>query len=281
MSLRLVTVMLVLAAAACGGGGPADACVATVTSPCPPIDTTTTPTNVTTGFVTKTLVDQGNTYGFQVFIPANYNSTTVKLPVILFLHGSSEKGTDNVKQMTVGLGPYVKARESTFPAIVVFPQGPPGEGLAAILTVDRVSYGALTQVLTEYTKTDPARVYMTGLSYGGFRAFEIAYQHPTTFAAIVPIAASILPVGLSGSTSTTFTQGVQLAVNGLKSIPMSQFHGAVDGNVPVTQAREISAAFKSAGAPFTYTEYPTGGHAIWDAVYADANMWTWLYAQSR
>ena len=283
MRSRLLVVSLSLGAAACSGGTDSAGCIATVTAPCPPIDTTdttgTTPTPVTTGFVVKTVVDAGVTYGFQVFIPANYNSTTSKVPVIVFLHGSGEKGTDNVKQTTVGLGPLVKAQQATFPAIVVFPQNPPIEGSYPIF--DRITKTALTQVMTAYTKADPARVYLTGLSYGGFRAYEVAYQNPTTFAAIVPISATLCGPCLSGNNSTTFAQGVQLAVGVLKGVPIWQFQGEVDTQVSAVDARAISAAFKAAGAPFTYTEYQGYSHEIWDKVYADAAMWTWLYAQHR
>ena len=272
----LLAACLSLAAAACGGSG-VD-CVSTPTSPCTGPDGT--PTNVTVGFVTKTVVDQGVTYGFQVFIPAGYNDVAVaKVPVILFMHGSAEKGSDNVKQTTVGLGPYVKARESTFPAIVVFPQGPAAEG--SQLVFDRIAKAALQQVMAEYKKADPARPYLTGLSYGGLRTFEMASQNQTTFAAVVPISANLCGPCLTGVPTATFAQGVQFASNALKTIPIWQFQGALDTAIPVADARAIRDAFMAVSTVYKYTEYPTGAHDIWDTVYNDPQMWTWLYAKSR
>jgi predicted peptidase len=280
MRSRLLAVSLALGVAACSGGTDATSCIATVTAPCPPIDTTgTPPTPVTTGFVAKTLVDAGVTYSFKVFVPANYNTRTDKVPVIVFLHGSEEKGTDNVKQLSVGLGPLVTALQATFPAIVVFPQAPPVEG--SYPTFVRISKAALTQVLTQYSKADPARAYLTGLSYGGIHGYEVAYQNPTTFAAFVPISATICGACLTGDNATTFAQGVQLAVQALKGLPIWQFQGAIDSQVSPVQAQAIRDAFQAAGAQFKYTEYAGLGHDIWDKVYADPAMWTWLYAQHR
>jgi predicted peptidase len=285
MRNRVLAFAVAVGVAACSGGsGDAPSCITTATCP----DTTGGGGGggggtVTTGFVSKTFVDAGTTRGYQVFIPANYNSASVtKVPVILFLHGSGEQGTDNVKQTNVGLGPVVKAQAATFPAIVVFPQSPQADviGNAA---VDRIFAAPLAITLAEYTKADTKRVYLTGLSFGGIHAYDVAFAAPTTFAAIVPISAAICQQCVTGNSSATYTQGVQTVVPVLKTVPIWQFHGALDPNVPVAKAREIRDAFWAAGATttFKYTEYSDGGHEIWDRVYADANMWTWLWAKTK
>jgi predicted peptidase len=235
--------------------------------------------SVTTGFVSsKSVVDGGVTYRYQVFIPANYNAaSTTSVPVILFLHGSGEKGSDNVAQTTVGLGPVVKAQLSTFPAIVVFPQAPAGEGVNDIF--DRVAVAALDKTMVEYGKADPSRVYLTGLSYGGIRGYEIAYRNPTKFAAWVPISASIC--GGCLSTGATQQQGFQLAAQTLKNLPIWEFHGQLDTQISVNDSYAIKTAFTANGDPYTLTVYPSGGHAIWDDVYARADMWTWLDSKQR
>ena len=271
----LVVTLALLGAAACGGSGPD--CVTTSSTSCggggggP----------VTTGFVsTKSVVDAGTTYKYQVFIPADYNSASVtSIPVILFLHGSGEKGSDNVAQTTVGLGPVVKAQVATFPAIVVFPQAPAGEGTVFNETFDRIAVAALDKTMAEYAKADPKRVYLTGISYGGIRGYEIAYRNTTKFAAWVPISASICGDCLQAG--ATQQEGFQLAAQALKTLPIWEFHGQLDSAIPVSDSYAIQAAFTANGDPYTLTVYPSGGHTIWDDVYARADLWTWLDAKSR
>lgn len=276
MRSRLLAVSIALiGATACGG---ADLiCASTSTAPCDPDGGGGG--NVTTGFVSsKTVVDGGTTYKYQVFIPANYNAaSTTSVPVILFLHGSGEKGSDNVAQTTVGLGPVVKAQLATFPAIVVFPQAPAGEG--GNDAFDRVAVAALDKTMSEYGKADPTRIYLTGLSYGGIRGYEIAYRNPTKFAAWVPISASICGDCLSAG--ATQQQGFQLAAQALETLPVWEFHGQLDTQISVNDSYAIRTAFTANGDPYTLTVYPTGGHAIWDAVYARADMWTWLDSKQR
>jgi len=282
MRNRVLAFAVAVGVAACSGGsGDAPSCITTATCP----DTTGGGGGggtVTTGFVSKTFVDAGTTRGYQVFIPANYNSASVtKVPVILFLHGSGEQGTDNVKQTNVGLGPVVKAQAATFPAIVVFPQTPQADVIGNV-AVDRIFATPLAITLAEYAKADTKRVYLTGLSLGGIHAYDVAYAAPTTFAAIVPISATICEQCVTGNNSATFTQGVNVVVPALKTVPIWQFHGQLDPNVPVTEDRQIAQAFQNAGATFDkYTEYAGAGHEIWDMVYADANMWTWLWAKTK
>ncbi|MEO8562548.1 MAG: phospholipase [bacterium] len=232
---------------------------------------------VTTGFVSRTVSDGGATYGFKVFIPANYNSVS-KVPVILFMHGSGEKGSDNVSQTNTGLGPVVKANAS-FPAIVVFPQSPAGETGRQVFV--RIAPAALDQVMAEYSKADPTRIYLTGLSYGAIHAFEVAYRRPTTFAAFVPISGDPCGLCITGVASTTQAQGFQVVAPVLKNLPIWQFQGDQDTQVSVVQVRLEVDAFKAVASPILYSEIKGGPHEIWDSVYANPAMWAWLYAQHR
>jgi predicted peptidase len=277
MNSRLLVVLTAVILAACSGGSDLVAPGCTNPSGCP--DTTTIgPTNVQTGFVAKTYVDNGTTYKYQVFIPAGYNASTTRIPIILFLHGSGEKGTDNQLQLSVGLGPVVKAQAATFPAIVVFPQSGSGEGSGPAF--QRVAVGALDQTLAEYTKADKARQYLTGLSYGGVWSYNIALAAPTRFAAFVPMATAIC-VSCMPNQPLTKQQAWSAASQTLKSLPIWQFQGDGDPQFDVNDVRGMVAVFKAAGDPINYTEYAGMGHEIWDRVYAEAGMWTWLYAQKR
>ena len=272
-SRRLITTLILAGVAACGGDGGSSGCV---TAPC---------TNggggggpAATGFQSKTLSDGGTTYGYQVFIPANYNSSSASIPVIVFMHGSGEKGTDNVQQTTVGLGPVVKANSANFPAIVVFPQAPAIEGSVGNEIFDRITVLALDKTMAEYSKADPKRVYLTGLSYGGIRGYEVVYRNPAKFAAWVPISASICGACIGASTQA---QGFQMAAVGLKTVPIWEFHGQNDTQVSVNDSYAIKTAFMGNGDPYTLTVYPSGGHVIWDDVYARSDLWAWVYQKSR
>ena len=272
---RLAAILVVAGVVACGGDGGSSGCI---TASC----------NgggggggtVTTGFVAKSLSDNGSTYGYQVFVPANYNTTAGPIPVIVFMHGSGEKGSDNQAQTNVGLGPVVKANAANFPAIVVFPQSPAIEGSVGNEIFDRITVTALQKTLAQYTKADPKRVYLTGLSYGGIRGYEVAYRNSTTFAAWVPISASICASCISGSATTTQTQGFQLAAQGLKSVPIWEFHGDSDTQISVNDSYGIKSAFTANGDPYQLTVV-SGGHTIWDGVYANSALWTWVYQQTR
>jgi len=231
----------------------------------------------TSGFVDKTLVDGGVTYKYKVWVPANYNSVS-KVPVLLALHGSGGKGNDNVSQTTQGVGLVVKANPN-FPAIVVFPQGPAGEGGTRAIFV-RISQVALAQTLAEYGKSDLTRVYMTGLSYGGLATFDIAYFNPNLFAGVVTISANLCGGCIFGG-STTDAQGNVLFAATVHSIPFWQFQGSIDGSVSVVVVRAEVAAFQAGGVQIRYTEIAGGDHAIWDGIYQQQSTWDWLWAQHR
>ena len=176
------------------------------------------------------------------------------------------------------LGPVVKANAANFPAIVVFPQGPAIEGSVGNEIFDRITVTALDKTLAEYSKADAKRVYLTGLSYGGIRGYEVAYRNPTKFAAWVPISASICGACIGASSQA---QGFQMAAVGLKSVPIWEFHGQNDTQVSVNDSYAIKTAFTGNGDPYTLTVYPSGGHVIWDDVYARSDLWTWVYQKSR
>jgi predicted esterase len=241
-------------------------------------DSTLSPTKVATGWVAKTLIDNGVTYKYQVFVPPSYNSANSPLPIILFMHGTGEDGTDGVKQTTEGLGPYIKARESTFPMIAVFPQTLAGEGTAALRM--RISELTLNRTIAEYAKADTNRIYLTGLSSGGFWAFQLALAKPARYAAFAPMSILMCTTCFPGQTLTkqqAWTQGAQI----LMKLPIWQFHGDADPMVPVTEVRAQIAAFKAAGHPIIYTEYPGVGHSAWQPAYNDPNLWTWMLSKRR
>jgi predicted peptidase len=237
-------------------------------------------TTATTGFVDKTLVEAGVAYKYKVFIPASYNTATT-VPVILALHSAGDRGSDNLVQTQSGVGRVVRAAPTTFPAIVVFPQAPVGDVNQSHDVFVGIAQLALNLTLAAYKKSDLDRVYLTGYSFGGIAAFDIAYFSSTKFAAFLPISANICANCITGSITTSNAQASALVAAKLKPLPIWQFQGELDTNVPTAQVRQIRDAFVAVNASYTYTELKGLDHPIWDGIYARPDVWTWLWAQHR
>jgi predicted peptidase len=216
-----------------------------------------------TGFLNRTVELEGATYPYVVYVPRDYTPAK-KWPVVLFLHGAGERGSDGLKQSDVGIGRSLRMHSERWPAIVVMPQCAARERWAGRMAAQAVK--ALDQTMAEYS-TDPDRVYLTGLSMGGYGSFLVASEHPQRFAAVVPICGGGDPAKMAPV---------------LKELPMWVFHGDADTAVPVTRSREMVEAIKAAGGEkVRYTEYPGVGHNSWDPAYAEKELTDWLFAQKR
>jgi predicted peptidase len=202
---------------------------------------------------------------YVVFVPHDYKGDK-EYPCILFLHGAGESGADGKKQVGVGLGKAIKAREKKgFPFITIFPQSNP-RGWAANSGPGKTALAILAEVRKNY-KVDPSRIYLTGLSMGGGGTWSLAVAHPEIWAAIVPIC---------GTASVKATD-----MEKIKDLPCWVFHGDADPTVKVTVSRDLVAALKKAGADVKYDEFPGVGHNSWDRAYAKDELYTWLLAQSK
>ena len=232
-------------------------------------------------FMKRTVMVDGEKRTYQVFVPASH-STKKPLPIVLFLHGSGERGSDGENQLNAGLGPYVRAHANDFPAIVVFPQAPEnGEWMGK--NVDMAL--AALDAATEEFNGDPKRTYLTGLSMGGYGTWETAISAPARFAALVPICGALLAPRPGREIHVTEVVGAADPYTALasrvKHIPIWIFHGAKDDVVPPDDDRKSFAALQAAGANVQYTEFPEANHNSWDATYQLDAMWTWLFAQRK
>jgi predicted peptidase len=234
---------------------------------------------IETGFLDRSVTIGGQTYRYQVFVPPSYVPTQ-KWPVILFLHGAGERGTDGYFQTQVGLAAAIRPNVARIPAIVVLPQVLPESSWTG--TLARVAIAALDQTTREY-QIDPARNYLTGLSMGGNGTWYIAYRNPKRFAAIVPICSWVSPAFWKVDPVVPSDSGEVFAAlaRQLRQVPTWIFHGEIDPVVPVDESRKAFAALQAAGAPVQYTEVPGTGHNSWDAAYASPKLWSWLLAQRR
>src|SRR6266542_3250294 len=138
---------------------------------------------IQTGFLDRSVTVGGVAYHYQVYVPASY-STPPRWPVILFLHGAGEKGGDGLLQTSNALGAAIRHDPSAYPAIVIFPQAPTDSSWVGMPS--QIAMGALDQTIAEF-RTDPDRIYLTGLSMGGNGTWHLAYRYPGRFAAIAPI----------------------------------------------------------------------------------------------
>ncbi len=234
-----------------------------------------------TGFLDRTVTIADEQYRYQVYVPADYETRT-DWPVILFLHGAGERGSDGLLQTTVGLGPAIRRDPARYPAIAVFPQVPADSLWVGVPA--EMALAALEHTLSEF-RVDRKRVYLTGLSMGGHGTWYLAYRHPELFAAIAPICGWVPDMpDFAGSVPVVPLEDgppMQALAHRLANLPIWIFHGEMDLVVPVTGSREPAAALQSVSANVTYTEYLGLGHETWDAAYASDRFTQWLFAQRR
>ena len=179
-------------------------------------------------------------------------------PTILFLHGAGERG-DDLKLVEIHGPPKLVKTRRDFPFIGIAPQCPRRSWWTAPLLDD-----LFREMLAKYP-IDPDRVYLTGLSMGGYGSWALACEYPGRFAAVVPICGG----------------GDPRDVARLKDIPIWVFHGGKDGVVPVARSEAMVAALRKVGGRVRFTVYPEASHNSWAAAYADPKLYEWLLAQRR
>ncbi len=221
-----------------------------------------------TGFLDRAHKDpDGKEAKYVLFVPKDYDAKADKTwPVILFLHGAGETQGGSKQPVEVGIGPAIKKQQKTFPFLTNVPQSQKRTWQAGSADADR-ALAILDEVMKEF-KTDPKRLYLTGLSMGGYGTWSLAAKYPERWAAIAPICGGIK----RNATAEDFTA----AAGKVKDVPCWCFHGDADPAVPVAQSRGMMKALWDAGAHPNYTEYPGVGHDSWDKAYATADLYDWL-----
>ena len=179
-------------------------------------------------------------------------------PTILFLHGAGERG-DDLKLVGIHGPPKIVKSRPDFPFIVLSPQCPKGEWW----TPPRLN-DLLDEVASKYP-IDPDRLYLTGLSMGGYGSWRLACEYPGRFAAVVPICGG----------------GDPRDVARITDVPIWVFHGAKDGVVPVSRSEEMVAALRKTGGRVRFTVYPDANHDSWTATYDNPALYDWLLEQRR
>jgi predicted esterase len=197
-------------------------------------------------------------YQYLSYIPKDHDTNPKPLPLLLFLHGSGERGSD--VQMVRKWGPLTWIEQGhPQPMIVIEPQCPEDEWW------DPVRLARLIDQVSAQYKVDPKRIYVTGLSMGGFGSLEFAATYPERVTAVA---------SLSGG------EDVELAPR-LKTIPIWFFHGAQDKVVPTSASADLAHALQKIGAPAELTIYPKVGHEKWDATYGNPALYSWFLSQKK
>lgn len=196
----------------------------------------------------------GGETNYLMFLPKDYVKGGKSSPMIVFLHGSGERGNDLEKVKAWG-PPAIVEKNPDFPFIVISPQCPDGQKWNPTLLK-----GMIDDVMTKFN-VDKNRVYLTGLSMGGFGAWELSIAYPDYFAAVAPICGG----------------GNPHLVSRLKDIPVWVFHGKKDDAVPEQQSAIMVEALKKIGANVEYTVLPEGGHVdAWVYAYDKAGLFEWF-----
>jgi predicted peptidase len=206
-----------------------------------------------------------------------------KYPLVIFLHGAGERGNDNEAQLTWGADLFLdSANRANFPAIVVFPQCPKNQRWSDYtkkindekaelpvwtegeMTRPLQLVSAFIDTLLNSGSIDKKRVYLGGLSMGGYGSFELLWRKPNIFAAAIPICGGGNPAMIGGYRN---------------DLPLWIFHGDKDNVIPVANSRMIFNLLKDKNKKIKYTEYPGVGHDSWKNAFLEKDLFPWLFAQ--
>lgn len=229
-------------------------------------------------------IQNGDTLPYRILLPESYDAAKT-YPLVLFLHGRGESGSDNEKQLTHGAKMFLRdSIRKNYPAIVVFPQcavdsywsnvqtiknekgkrtfyfvpdGPPSLSMQLLM-------GLLDNIRVRY-KTNDKQVYVMGLSMGGMGTFELVKRKPGVFAAAIPICGGANPETASK----------------LKKAKWWIFHGAKDDVVPPENSEVMVDALQKIKASVKFTLYPNANHNSWDPAFAEPGLFSWLFSQQK
>ena len=198
---------------------------------------------------------------YLLFLPEDYQKQPgKKWPLILFLHGIGERGDDLDLVKLHGIAKIVE-EQPDFPFIAVSPQCPQD---TMWREHPRTLKAILDQVMSDYA-VDEQRIYLTGLSMGGFGTWGLAMAYPDLFAAIAPICGG----------------GISELVAAIRDVPVWAFHGAEDPAVPLEASQRMVDALQAAGGNVRFTVYPGVGHDSWTQTYENPELYEWFLQHSR
>ncbi len=228
-------------------------------------------------FETRVFTEGDAKLPYRLLKPLNFDAAK-KYPLVILLHGAGERGDDNKLQLKWGAPDFAKAdvREK-YPAFVLVPQcpkekkwvemdwgGDTGTAPADAGPTQKLLLGTIDTVQKEFP-IDPDRLYVTGLSMGGYGTWDLITRYPDRFAAAAPICGG----------------GDKTKAGAAKPVPVWAFHGDADTAVKPIRTIDMVEGLKAAGGSVSMTMYAGVGHNSWSAAYAEPNFFPWLFAQKR
>jgi predicted peptidase len=223
----------------------------------------------------------GKVLKYRLLKPDDYDPAgKTEYPLVIFLHGAGERGDDNEAQLDEGVGEFAKPEvRKKHPAFILAPQCPVKKswskiekhsGHLALISSKAPAESTglmleLLEVLAKEFRIDQKRLYLTGLSMGGFGTWDLLARFPDRFAAAIPICGG----------------GLEQSAASFVNTPIWVFHGGSDPEVEVELSRQMVDALRKAGGKPGYTEFPGVGHECWDLAYHDPDVLNWLFAQKK
>ncbi|WP_096440154.1 prolyl oligopeptidase family serine peptidase [Alteribacter populi] len=213
----------------------------------------------------ETSFEKKVTFEYLLHLPEGYESSSEdKFPFILFLHGMGQRGDDLEGIKVYGMPKIVE--EQNVPAIVVSPLCP--ETTTWIEQLDAL-HSLILHIVREY-RVDPTRIYLTGLSMGGFGTWHLAEKYPYLFAAAAPICGGAL-----------HEFGFLDRIHRIKHLPIWTFHGAKDDVVPIQRTQLLVDRLQKDGGDVKFTIYPEATHDSWTETYNNPKFLEWLLTQTN
>jgi predicted peptidase len=197
---------------------------------------------------------------YLLFLPEDYGKEEKQWPLMMFLHGAGERGSD-LEKVKVHGPPKIVENRKDFPFIVVSPQCPEDSWWAEEV---EMLINLLDDIVAKYD-VDTERIYLTGLSMGGFGTWALASKYPERFAAIAPICGG----------------GGHFGAYKLKDMPVWVFHGAKDKVVPLKESEDMVEAIRGFGGNAKLTIYPEAGHDSWTETYDNQKLYDWFLGHHK
>lgn len=198
---------------------------------------------------------------YVLYTPDGYKDSKKEYPLIVFLHGAGERGEDLSKVSVHGPLNYIK-EGNKIDAVILAPQCPEGVYWRAH------EVAALVKKVIKENRIDESRVYLTGLSMGGYGVWATGGEYPELFAAMAPVCGAIY-------------RPIYRNISHIQKMPIWVFHGALDDVVSPTNSNEMVKTLKEAGNDVKYTVYPLANHNSWTETYNNPELYEWLLAQKK
>jgi len=203
---------------------------------------------------------------YLLYLPDGYSESKKRWPLILFLHGAGQRGNDLEKVKVHGIPKLISQEGRKFPFIIVSPQCPENGWWTGVSEINTLN-ALLDDIISRY-RVDKDRVYLTGLSMGGFGTWRLAIEYPDRFAAIAPVCGR-------GETAKA------ARIARIAHLPVWVFHGAKDETVPIVESEIMVEALKKAGGDVKFTVYPEAGHDSWTETYNNPELYEWFLEHKR